>query len=71
MKTWIENFKPHMVVWKENTKGGRVIDTFMGDTIIIQAVCADRVFRVRHKMAIRNARGDKSILRWLGVKNER
>jgi hypothetical protein len=65
MKTWIENFKPRMVIWRENPRGGRVIDSFMGDTVICQPVCADRVLRVRHKMAVRKASGDKKILRWL------
>jgi hypothetical protein len=67
MRTWIENFKPRMIIWKENAGGGRVIDEFMGDTIIVQPVCADRVFIVRHKMAVENAKGNKKILRWLEV----
>jgi hypothetical protein len=40
---------------------------FGGMVYVVQAVCADRVFRVRYKIATKNAKGDKNTLRWLGV----
>jgi hypothetical protein len=60
MKKWIENFKPYMVIFVQPCPEDETAR-------VVQAVCADRVFRVRHKMAVRKAKGDKKILRWLGV----
>lgn len=61
MKTWIENFKPRMITFVQPCPGDETAR-------IIQAVCASRVFWVRYKIAVKNARGDKTILKWLGVK---
>jgi hypothetical protein len=60
MRNWLLNFKPHMAVFVQPCPEDET-------AMVVQAVCADRVFRVRHKVAIKNARGDKTILRWLGV----
>lgn len=60
MKTWIMDFKPKMIMF--------VHPCLEDETaIMVQAVCADRVLRVRYKIATKNAGGDKKILRWLGV----
>lgn len=58
MKNWIEDFKPKMI---------QFVHPCLEDetAIMVQAVCADRVFHVRYKMAVKNANGDKRILRWL------
>jgi hypothetical protein len=37
------------------------------DAVMVQAVCADRVFRVRLKIAIRKAGNDKAVLKFFGV----
>jgi hypothetical protein len=60
MKKWIENFKPCMVIFVQSCPEDETAR-------MVRAVCADRVFRVRYKIAVRNAKGDKKILRWLGM----
>lgn len=60
MRTWIEDFKPRMVMF--------VHPCLEDETaIMVQAVCADRVLRVRHKMAIKKAGNDRVALKFLGV----
>jgi hypothetical protein len=55
---WLENFKPEMVVF---------VRPCMEDPTarVVQAVCADRVFKVRLKIALGKAGGDKRILKLL------
>lgn len=60
MRTWIEDFKPRMVMF--------VHPCLEDETaIMVQAVCADRVLRVRHKMAVKKVGNDRVALRFLGV----
>lgn len=56
---WILNFKPRMVVFVHPCPEDETAR-------IVQAVCADRVFRVRRNMAIRAAGSDKIALKLLG-----
>ena len=50
---WLKNFMPKMAMFEEN------------DVIFVEAVCAKRVFRVRYKIAVREARGSKALLKLL------
>jgi hypothetical protein len=51
MRTWIENFKPKMIIFVQSCLEDET-------AIMVQAVCADRVFRVRYSMASHGTRGD-------------
>lgn len=57
---WLSNFKPRMIIHIQYSAA------VCENTYIVEAVCADRVFRVRHRIAVRNARGDEKMLKWLG-----
>jgi hypothetical protein len=35
--------------------------------IMVQAVCADRVFRVRYSMAVKKANNNKAVLKFIDV----
>jgi hypothetical protein len=56
---WLLGFKPRMIVFVQPCPEDET-------AMVVQPVCADRVFRIRHKMAVRKASDDKKILRWLG-----
>lgn len=57
--TWILGFKPKVVVF--------VCPCPEDETaMMVQAICADRVFKVRHNMAIKAAGNDEIALRFLG-----
>lgn len=47
------NFKPKMVIWKND------------DAIFVEPVCADRIFRIRYKVAVEKAGNDKNALKLL------
>ena len=51
--TWLKNFKPHMVVYTEYHTG------LYEDVYIAEAVCANRVFRVRNAVALRACKTEK------------
>lgn len=59
-QNWLLNFKPKMVMFHHPCLEDE-------DAIMVQAVCADRVFHVRYKIAIKNAGNDKVALKFLGV----
>lgn len=52
--SWLKNFKPHMIIFD------------VGETTIVQAVCAYRVHWVRRKVATRKAGNDKLAIKLLG-----
>ena len=60
MKTWIENFKPGMITFVHPCPEDET-------AIMVQAVCAERVFDVRCKIAVRKAGSNKAILKYLEV----
>lgn len=60
MRTWLLNFKPSMIIFVQPCPEDET-------AMVVQAVCADRVFRVRHNMAIKKAGNDRVALKFLGV----
>jgi hypothetical protein len=60
MRTWIRNFKPGMITFVHPCPEDET-------AIVVQAVCADRVFRVRYSMAIKEAGNDEAILKFIGT----
>lgn len=57
---WLMNFTPHMVLYVNYGTGP------YDDVYIAEAVCANRVFRVRRAIAIKNAKGDEKLIKLLG-----
>lgn len=51
---WLKNFKPRMVIFD------------MGDRTVVKAVCANRVYRVAFRVALKKAGNDKRAKRLLG-----
>ena len=55
---WLKNFKPEMVVF---------VHPCLQDptALMVRAVCADRVLRVRYEVAVKKAGNDKNALKLL------
>lgn len=61
---WLKNFKPKMVVFVHPCPQDPT-------ALMVQAVCARRVFNVRYKVAVRKAGNDKTVLKLLRRSDER